>query len=75
MSFSCVASPIISIPEIIFDVKSASANWAAGSNANRVHATGSLFHLLAPAMRFAGRSHGDKQDNVWNAAFLSGSLN
>jgi len=46
------STSIMAIPEIFFDVTSASANWAAGSKANKVHAIGSLFHGIGAARRY-----------------------
>lgn len=67
------STPIVSIPELFFDVTSASANWAAGSGANKAHAIGSIFHGIGAAWRYGGYTQFEKRAANYNAAnFIAG---
>lgn len=59
---------IATLPEIFFDVTSPSANWVAGSKANRAHAIGSVIHGFGAAGKDGGFPYDESCSEIDPAA-------
>lgn len=65
-------TPFLAIPEIFFDITSASANWATKSGANRAHAIGSLVHGICAALKYHDTLKQNEQVRLDTNATLAG---